>query len=647
MYPEQIDQFVDLLNKKQAGGVYVIEEELHMVNGVYEGFLEHDNVSYESISFFTGPKLTGSKIENFIISTPSETPWKRHIKVFSDADVVYATYETTGDQVEAEDINRLQDSMTATQEEVDRYKSENDQVVDEIDIRLTDVEDTKAEKTYVDTELNKKYDKDQVYTKEEVLQKIEDIIDAAPEALDTLGKIARALDEDPDFAATVTNSLAEKVDKVAGKGLSTEDFTTAEKGKLAGVEAGANKYTHPTTHPASIIVETSDKGFVSDVEKALWNAKETPSGAQSKADTAEQNAIEWAKSFGIGTVINNTVSDGNTLVESGLYRTEASTEGLPAEADSAGTILHIGRRSTATVTMGNQIYFPRNSIRIFVRTSNNILVTGGGWTSWKEFETTDGAQTKANTAETNAKSYADSIKPTKVSELSNDKNYVTQSELGNAGYGDMTKAVYDKNNNGKVDAAETADSVPWTGVTGKPSTFPPSGHPHTIGNITGLQAELDSKETPAGAQAKIDAIEIGSRNYFRRNLVSQIAFTSQGLVVTNNRNYVGYYMRVNEGEIYSISRKTLENNRFRVGFTEVEPAHNVPYFGEIDRDNFYKIESITVPAGANFLAVYLSNEGGSISEVMIEKGHKASDWTPAPEDMMPAGPITWNQLKGV
>lgn len=35
--------------------------------------------------------------------------------------------------------------------------------------------------------------------------------------------------------------LSEKVDKVEGKGLSTEDYTSAEKTKLAGVEAGAQK----------------------------------------------------------------------------------------------------------------------------------------------------------------------------------------------------------------------------------------------------------------------------------------------------------------------------------------------------------------------------------------------------------------------
>ena len=43
-----------------------------------------------------------------------------------------------------------------------------------------------------------------------------------------------------------TVDLSGKVDKVAGKGLSTNDYTTAEKTKLAGIADGANKYVHPT-----------------------------------------------------------------------------------------------------------------------------------------------------------------------------------------------------------------------------------------------------------------------------------------------------------------------------------------------------------------------------------------------------------------
>lgn len=39
----------------------------------------------------------------------------------------------------------------------------------------------------------------------------------------------------------VNNAVVNKVDKVSGKGLSTNDYTTAEKNKLEAIEAGANK----------------------------------------------------------------------------------------------------------------------------------------------------------------------------------------------------------------------------------------------------------------------------------------------------------------------------------------------------------------------------------------------------------------------
>jgi len=388
---------VEKLNKKQEG-VYVIEEEKDVANGIWEGYLDHDNVNHQTIYIYTGPKLSGEKVENYFISTPSETPWKTHLKVFSNSEKIYITYESQGDQVEAEDINLLQDSLV---EEIDRAISEENRIDKKLDNEIVraitedeklseeveDLKETKADKTYVDTELNKKYNKDEVFTKEEVLQKIEEIIDAAPEALDTLGKLAEALDNDPNFATNIINLLSAKVDKVTGKGLSTEDYTTAEKQKLAGIEEGANKYTHPTTHSANMIVETSSKRFVSDVEKAEWN-----------------DAVEHIKD----------------------------------------NIRHI----------------------------------------------TEAERDKWNTVESKAEL---SDIPTKISQLTNDANYVTQDDLGSAGYGDMLKSIYDTNNNGKVDVAEMADNVPWTGIINKPSTFPPSSHNHSISDITGLQETLDVK----------------------------------------------------------------------------------------------------------------------------------------------------------
>lgn len=53
-------------------------------------------------------------------------------------------------------------------------------------------------------------------------------------------------------------------------------------------------------------------------------------------------------------------------------------------------------------------------------------------------------------------------------------------------------------------------SVKWADVTGKPSSFPPSAHTHTIANVTNLQTTLDGKLTAskAAAQANSTATDV-------------------------------------------------------------------------------------------------------------------------------------------
>ncbi len=50
-----------------------------------------------------------------------------------------------------------------------------------------------------------------------------------------------------DLITALTTTVGNKVDKVLGKGLSSNDYTTTEKNKLAGIAANANNYVHPTT----------------------------------------------------------------------------------------------------------------------------------------------------------------------------------------------------------------------------------------------------------------------------------------------------------------------------------------------------------------------------------------------------------------
>ncbi|WP_207707346.1 tail fiber protein [Crassaminicella thermophila] len=87
--------------------------------------------------------------------------------------------------------------------------------------------------------------------------------------------------------------------EVAKKASATEDgrMSKEDKTKLDSIEDNANNYQHPSVHPATMITEDSTHRFVTDSEKSDWNSKETPAGAQAKANVAEQNAKNYADSI--------------------------------------------------------------------------------------------------------------------------------------------------------------------------------------------------------------------------------------------------------------------------------------------------------------------------------------------------------------
>lgn len=109
--------------------------------------------------------------------------------------------------------------------------------------------------------------------KDYVDKAIAELVDGSPAALDTLKELSAALGNDPNFATTVATQIGRKVDKVAGKGLSTEDYTSEEKAKLAGISSGANNYRHPASHPASMIEQDATHRFITDTERSTWNGK--------------------------------------------------------------------------------------------------------------------------------------------------------------------------------------------------------------------------------------------------------------------------------------------------------------------------------------------------------------------------------------
>lgn len=88
------------------------------------------------------------------------------------------------------------------------------------------------------------FDPDAYYTKPQtdakITEKVAEIVADAPEDFDTLKEISDWIDSHEDSAAAMNSAIqanataiAGKVDKVNGKGLSTEDYTTVEKTKLS------------------------------------------------------------------------------------------------------------------------------------------------------------------------------------------------------------------------------------------------------------------------------------------------------------------------------------------------------------------------------------------------------------------------------
>lgn len=126
---------------------------------------------------------------------------------------------------------------------------------------------------------------------------IDALIDGAPATYDTLKEISEWIATHQSEYEALIAAIAGKVDKVEGKGLSTEDYTTAEKTKLAGIEAGANAYTLPaaTTSAlggikvgANLAIDSSTGVLSGDYSAASSSA----AGLMSAADKTKLDGIE-------------------------------------------------------------------------------------------------------------------------------------------------------------------------------------------------------------------------------------------------------------------------------------------------------------------------------------------------------------------
>ena len=141
--------------------------------------------------------------------------------------------------------------------------------------------------------------KDTYSTKEYVTQKISELVSSAPETLDTLNEIAAALNNDSNFATTIITQLGTKVDKVEGKQLSTEDFTTALKTSLENLPGEVSgKYVKPLGG-----IPKTD--LSSEVQESLNKADSAIQDISSKVDNSTYSVDK--ETFALKTEIPTTL----------------------------------------------------------------------------------------------------------------------------------------------------------------------------------------------------------------------------------------------------------------------------------------------------------------------------------------------------
>lgn len=118
----------------------------------------------------------------------------------------------------------------------------------------------KSEIPTVPTKVSELTNDSNFQTEEQVTGKIEEIIGAAPEALDTLKEIADALNNDPDFAATITNELSNKVD--------VSTYNSDKANFLTKTEAGENYATKDEipTVPTKVSELENDANYISQIK---------------------------------------------------------------------------------------------------------------------------------------------------------------------------------------------------------------------------------------------------------------------------------------------------------------------------------------------------------------------------------------------
>lgn len=212
----------------------------------------------------------------------------------------------------------------------------------------------------------------------------------------------------------IKTAVNSKQDAEGGKGLSQENFTTAEKTKLSGVATGAtanssdaallNRTNHTGTQAATTITEDSTHRFATDAEKTAWNAKQaaltlTTTGSSGAATLIGGTLNIPQYSGGGGGTVDSTIIDGSANAVAG----NAVFDALATKADLASPALTgnptaptqaLGNNTTRVATTAfvqqeignNAIYFDNTQFSGAGSSGDPITIIGGGGGGGSQYE---------------------------------------------------------------------------------------------------------------------------------------------------------------------------------------------------------------------------------------------------------------------
>ncbi len=175
--------------------------------------------------------------------------------------------------------------------------------------------------------------------------KIGNLINGAPETMDTLKEVADAIAEHKEVTDALNAAIGNKVDKVSGKGLSTNDYTTAEKNKLSGIATGAevNQNAFSKVVVGSTTVEADTKTDTLTLV-AGSNVTITPDATNDKITISSANTTY----VGAGADLGLVKTGGDVTIESGVItvndnshnHTIANVTGLQSALDGKAATSH-------------------------------------------------------------------------------------------------------------------------------------------------------------------------------------------------------------------------------------------------------------------------------------------------------------------